>query len=83
MQHDHRKTSFVYGGGVMPGRRAGSGVGKYNSDREPKTGQQKDQLTCTRYSKTKQCDLTTLRKLCKRTLGRNSNLGRTVQRQGR
>ena len=25
------RTCFMYGGGVMPGRRAGSGVGKYNA----------------------------------------------------
>ena len=35
----------MYGGGVMPGRRAGSGVGKYSAD-IPKQGQQKVQLYC-------------------------------------
>ena len=30
--HDHIRTCFVYGDGVMPGRRAGSGVVKYNSE---------------------------------------------------
>ena len=28
-QHDHIRTCFVYSGGVMPGRRAGSGFAKY------------------------------------------------------
>ena len=36
--YDHIRTLFVYGGGVMPGWRARSGVGMY------KTGQQKVQL---------------------------------------
>ena len=30
--YDHIRTCFVYGGGVMPGRRAGSGVVKYNAE---------------------------------------------------
>ena len=48
--HDHIRTCFVYGGGVMPGWRAGLGVGKYTVQcREPKTGHQKVQL----YSFTK------------------------------
>ena len=38
-------TCLVYGGGLMPGRRAGPGNGKYNAE----TGQQKVQL----LSKTK------------------------------
>ena len=36
-QQDHIRTCFVYGGGVMLGRRAGSGVGKYK-DESPKQG---------------------------------------------
>ena len=28
--NDHIRTCFVHGGGVMPARRVGSGVGKYN-----------------------------------------------------
>ena len=45
-QPDHIRTCFVYGGGVMPGRQAGGLV----QCREPKTGQQKVQLS----SKTEQ-----------------------------
>ena len=35
--YDHKGTCFVYGGVVMPGRRAGSGVSKYNAE-SPKQG---------------------------------------------
>ena len=34
--YDHIKTSFVYGGGVMPGRRAELGVGKKCNAKSPK-----------------------------------------------
>ena len=37
MTNDHIRTCFVYVGGVMPGRRAGSGNGKYNAE-SPKQG---------------------------------------------
>ena len=37
VQYDHVRTCFVYGGGLMPGRRAGSGVSKYNAE-IPKQG---------------------------------------------
>ena len=40
----------MYGGRVMRGRRAGSGVGKYIQCREPKTWQQKVQLYYDYYS---------------------------------
>ena len=41
--YDHIRPCFVYGGGGMPGRRAGSGVGQVCTVHcgEPKTGQQK------------------------------------------
>ena len=35
--YDQIRTCFVYGGGVMPGWRPGSGVGKYNAE-SPKQG---------------------------------------------
>ena len=32
MRIDHIRACFVYGGRVMPSRRIGSGVGKYNAE---------------------------------------------------
>ena len=41
------RTCFVYGGGVMTGRRAGSGVGKHNAE-SPKQGSRRfDSITNT------------------------------------
>ena len=37
MTIDHVRKCFVYGGGVMPARRPGLGVGKYNAE-SPKQG---------------------------------------------
>ena len=36
-QNDHIRNYWLYSGGAMSGRRAGSGVGKYNAE-SPKQG---------------------------------------------
>ena len=41
------RTCFVYGGGVMPGRRAGSGVGKYNAESPKQSSKRFNSITNT------------------------------------